>query len=83
VTGDIVTDPGEGMGVIASMDYYRAFGTRHRAAPLWTVQFHPAFRDRLAADFGWTGTHLSFGDVNAPRVFENFRALAAGRAARA
>jgi len=85
--GDVVTEPGEGMEVVASTDYYRAFGTRHRAVPLWTVQFHPeftpGFRDRLAADFGWTETELSFDDVNAPRVFGNFRALAAERAARA
>ncbi len=75
--GDVVTDRGEEMAVIASTDYYRAFGTRHREAPLWTVQFHPEFtaavRDRLAADFGWTETDHSFADVNTPRVFENFR----------
>jgi GMP synthase (glutamine-hydrolysing) len=28
--GDVVTEPGDGMAVIASTDYYRAFGTRHR-----------------------------------------------------
>lgn len=83
--GDVVTDPGEGMRVLVSTDYYRAFGTRHRAAPLWTVQFHPEFtpahRDQLAGDFGWTETDLSFAEVNAPRIFENFRALVAERTA--
>lgn len=81
--GDVVTDTGDGLEVTASTDYYRAFGTRHRSAPLWTVQFHPEFtpalRDRLAADFDWTETDHSFGDVNAPRVFENFRSLVAER----
>jgi GMP synthase (glutamine-hydrolysing) len=85
--GDVVTDPGEGMEVVASADYYDAFATRHRSAPLWTVQFHPeltaAHRDRLAADFGWTETDLSFEQVNAPRVFENFRTLVEESATRA
>jgi GMP synthase (glutamine-hydrolysing) len=80
--GDVVTDAGEDMAVIASTDYYHAFGTRHRRAPLWTVQFHPEFtgdiRDQLAEDFDWTETDYPFADVNAPRVFENFRSLVTG-----
>lgn len=79
VHGDAVTAVGDGMEVIASADYYPAFGTRHREAPLWTVQFHPEFtaelRGRLAADFGWTDSDLRFEDVNATRVFENFGSI--------
>ena len=85
VHGDVVTDPGDDLEVIASTDYYHAFGTRHRSAPLWTVQFHPEFtpalRDRVAADFGWTETDRSYDDVNAPRVFENFGRLVAASTA--
>lgn len=83
--GDVVTDAGEGMAVIASADHCRIFGTRHRRVPLWTVQFHPEFtadiRDQLAEDFDWTVTDYAFADVNAPRVFENFRSLVAERMA--
>ncbi|ELZ21528.1 glutamine amidotransferase [Haloterrigena salina JCM 13891] len=77
--GDVVTEPGDGMDAIASADYYPAFATRHRTAPLWTVQFHPEFtaalRERLEADFGWTEAERGFGDVNATRVVENFASI--------
>ena len=79
--GDVVTEPGDDLEVIASTDYYHAFGTRHREAPLWTIQFHPEFtpdvRDRVAEDFGWTETGHTYDDVNAPRVFENFERIVA------
>jgi len=78
--GDVVTEPGDGMDVIASADYYHAFATRHRNAPLWTVQFHPEFtaalRDRLEADFDWTDEAHGFEAINATRVVENFVSLA-------
>ena len=81
--GDVVTATGAGMDVIGSADYYEAFCTRHREAPLWTVQFHPEFtpdyRERLEADFGWTETGHTFEDVTATRVFENFREIVATR----
>ena len=77
--GDAVTDPGEGMEVIASAPHASVFGTRHRTAPLWTVQFHPeitaAHRDRLDEEFEWDSRGHSFDEVTAGRVFENFRAL--------
>jgi GMP synthase (glutamine-hydrolysing) len=83
--GDVVREPGEGLTVVASTDYYHAFGTRHESAPLWTVQFHPEFtvalRERLRAEFDWTATGHSFDEVTAPRVFENFRSLVADAAA--
>ncbi|NGM68509.1 type 1 glutamine amidotransferase [Natronolimnobius sp. AArcel1] len=80
--GDVVTEVGDGMEVIASSDYYHAFATRHRDAPLWTVQFHPEFtselRERLEADFGWTEDEYGFEDVTAARVVENFASMVAG-----
>lgn len=77
--GDAVTTLGENMEVIASADHARIFGTRHRTAPLWTVQFHPELtadhRSHLVEDFDWEAKPHSFEDVTAGRIFENFRAL--------
>lgn len=79
VHGDVVREPGAAMDVIASTDYCTPFATRHREAPLWTVQFHPEFTagliERIAADFGWTETEYTAGDVTASRVLSNFRSL--------
>jgi len=78
--GDVVTDPGDGMDVVGSADYYHAFATRHRSVPLWTVQFHPEYTaglaDRLRSEFEWTETDHSFDRVNAPVVYDNFVDLA-------
>ena len=79
VHGDFVTETGEGMAVIASAEYYHALATRHREAPVWTVQFHPEFtadlRERIEADFGWTDNDHDYDDVSATRVFDNFRSI--------
>lgn len=79
--GDAVTERGEGMELIASADHARVFGTRHRTAPLWTVQFHPeitdSHRDHLVSDFGWQPEQFTFDDVTPGRVFENFESLVA------
>ncbi|WP_458188708.1 type 1 glutamine amidotransferase [Haladaptatus sp. NG-WS-4] len=76
VHGDHVTERGDGMETIASTDHCDQFATRHRAAPLWTTQFHPEFTaallPQIAADFGWHENDLSFDDVTSERVFENF-----------
>lgn len=82
IHGDVVVEAGDGMEPIASVvDYpYPLFATRHRTAPVWTVQFHPELtaehRERLVADFGWEGEDRSFEEVDGDRVFENFRVLA-------
>ena len=79
--GDAVVEPGDDMEIIASAPHAPVFGTRHRTAPLWTVQFHPevsaAHRDRLVDDFGWENSSFSFDDVTAGRIFENFTSLVA------
>lgn len=77
--GDTVMESGAEMEVIASAPHARVFGTRHRTAPLWTVQFHPeitaAHRDRLVEDFGWESNQHSFEEVTAGRLFENFKTI--------
>lgn len=80
--GDVVTETGHGLDVIASAEHARVFATRHRSAPLWTVQFHPEvtadLRSRLIDDFGWDPGAHTFDDVDAHPVFENFKRIVAG-----
>ena len=77
---DAVTERGEGMERIATAEHAPNFGTRHREAPLWTVQFHPEItathRERLREGFDWRAGDHSFTDVSATRLLRNFRALA-------
>lgn len=77
--GDIVTEPGEGMTVLASAGHAPVFATRHETAPMWTVQFHPeitaSLRDRLVEDYEWASDPHSFEEVSAERIFENFKAF--------
>lgn len=79
VHGDQVTELGDGMEPIATADYYPLLASRHEDAPLWTVQYHPEFTDRLlphiAADFGWNGPD-DFSSVSVERTFGNFERLA-------
>lgn len=81
VHGDKVTAAGDDLRPIARTDYYDAFATRHREAPLWSTQFHPEFtaahRARIERDYGWDANGYAFADVNAPRVYENFTRLVA------
>jgi len=77
---DHVTDRGDPMQVIGSTDYCRNFATRHRSAPVWTVQYHPELteriaRDRVAPDVGWTAGGYSYDDSTARRTLANFRRL--------
>lgn len=74
---DVVTETGRGLEVIATSGYYDNFATRHRSAPLWTVQFHPEFTPRVKDQGkGWEDNHLSFDDSTATRTLENFYRLA-------
>lgn len=81
---DQVVEPGEGMEPIAAADYYPYVATRHREAPVWTVQYHPEFtaalQDRAADHFGFTTGEHSFEDVTAMRTLANFADLAAADA---
>lgn len=76
--GDHVTKAGAKMDVVASAEHCQIYGTRHRSAPLWTVQFHPeitaSLRDRLIEDFEWHSSQYSFADVDAEGLFDNYRA---------
>lgn len=77
--GDVVTDAGDEMVVIGSTDYCEIFATRHREAPLWTVQFHPELtaehREHLVDAFEWTDDGHDFSAVEADRVLEQFRSI--------
>lgn len=83
--GDEVTTLGDGMTVIGSAPHCPTFATRHRRAPLWTVQFHPEIsrdqRDRLVQDFDWDAPAEAFDAVTPGRVLENFRRIVAERSA--
>jgi len=80
VHGDHVVETGEGMETIASTPHADHFATRHREAPLWTVQYHPEFTHRLLpkirSDFGWHDNDLTFADVSVEETLRNFERLA-------
>lgn len=77
--GDVVTEAGNQMEVIASAGHARVFATRHRTAPLWTVQFHPeitaAHHHRLVEDFEWDTGRYSFDDVTGETLLANFESI--------
>lgn len=73
---DLVTELGEGMVRTASTEYNEYFCARHESAPLWTVQFHPEFTERVVdrpSDFD--PGEYSFEDSTATKVLSNFAAF--------
>lgn len=76
---DLVVERGDGMVVTAKTDYSENFCTRHESAPVWTVQFHPEFTDRVKdRPSDWTDGDHTFDECNATKVLTNF-AEACGR----
>lgn len=79
VHGDWVVEAGEEMDSIASLPDYPFFGTRHREAPVWSVQFHPECTERfyrvVERKHGWQSHEDSVRSFEATRLFENFRRL--------
>lgn len=72
---DVVTRLGDGMVRTARTAYDEFFCSRHGTAPLWTVQFHPEFTERVVDEpSDWDGDRTWFEAVNATRVLENFHA---------
>jgi GMP synthase (glutamine-hydrolysing) len=82
VHGDYVVELGDGLRPIADADYHEYVATRHREAPVWTVQYHPeltaALLPRIDADFGWPTdpADRDFSTVTVERTLANFVALA-------
>lgn len=73
---DFVDEPGEELETTARTAYNEHFCSRHREAPIWTVQFHPEFTERVKDEpSDWSDGEFSFDDTNATRVLENFAAL--------
>ena len=82
VHGDVVVDLGDGLTPIATADYHEYVATRHREAPVWTVQCHPeltaSLLPRIDADFGWPDDpdDRDFDRVTVERTLANFAHLA-------
>ena len=73
---DFVDEPGEELETTARTAYNEHFCSRHREAPIWTVQFHPEFTERVKDEpSDWSDGEFSFDDTNATRVLENFAAF--------
>lgn len=70
---DIVVEAGREMEPIATTDYSEFFCTRHESAPVWTVQYHPEFTERVEGNPGdWTRGDHDFADSNATETITNF-----------
>lgn len=78
--GDYVVERGEGMERIGTAPHCRNFATRHRSAPVWTVQYHPELTPRIVDEqvepaFGWESNGLSYAESTAIQTILNFRRL--------
>lgn len=73
---DLVVERGEGMVATARTDYNENFCTRHESAPIWSVQFHPEFTERVVdRPSDWDAGDHSFEECNATKVLSNFAEL--------
>jgi GMP synthase (glutamine-hydrolysing) len=78
--GDYVVERGEKMERIGTAPHCRNFATRHRSAPVWTVQYHPELTPRIVDEqvdpaFGWEPDGLSYAESTAIQTIINFRRL--------
>jgi GMP synthase (glutamine-hydrolysing) len=76
--GDHVTTIGDPMERIGIAPHCHIFATKHRSAPVWTVQYHPELTpeiatDRIEPDSGWDTHRLNYADSTAIRTFINFQ----------
>ena len=70
---DLVVKLGQGMKRTSTTDYNEYFCTRHKSAPVWTVQYHPEYTERVD-DYpsDWSHGDRDFGECNATRTIDNF-----------
>lgn len=78
--GDYVVERGDDMERIGTAPHCRNFATRHRSAPVWTVQYHPELTPRIVEEqveptFGWDPDGSSYAESNAILTIVNFRRL--------
>ncbi|WP_290810682.1 type 1 glutamine amidotransferase [Halovivax sp.] len=72
---DLVVEPADELVTTARTDYNDHFCSRHDDAPLWTVQFHPEFTERVEdRPSDWDRGGRTFAESTATRVLENFAA---------
>lgn len=70
---DLVVEPGADLVTTARTEYNDHFCSRHEEAPIWTVQFHPEFTERVRDQpRDWSDGDRTFEEANATRVLENF-----------
>lgn len=70
---DLVTELGRDLRTIATTDYSEHFCTRHETAPVWTVQYHPEFTERVEGNpSDWSRGDHDFSECTAARTIENF-----------
>lgn len=70
---DVVVELGDGLRSIATTDYNKHFCTRHDTAPIWTVQYHPEFTQRVEENpSDWTRGDYDFTHCTATKTISNF-----------
>jgi GMP synthase (glutamine-hydrolysing) len=70
---DLVVELGRGMESIATSEYNEFFCTRHESAPIWTVQYHPEFTERVEQNpSDWARGEYDFTDCRATKTITNF-----------